>query len=224
MGLRSAVVFASCVLVSLSADVRPVQSELISELYFSEYIEGTSNNKALEIYNGTNGPIDLAMGGYSVQMFANGSPTASLTLNLAGIVAPGDVFVVAQSSASAGILAEADQTTGIAWFNGDDTVVLRKGTEMVDVIGQIGFDPGIEWGTGLASTADNTLRRRSTVLKGDTNGYDEFNPLMEWEGFATDSFGGLGTHTTVPVPPSVYLLGAGILCLGSWRKRLSSKK
>ena len=30
------------------------------ELFFSEYIEGTSNNKALEIYNGTGAAIDLA--------------------------------------------------------------------------------------------------------------------------------------------------------------------
>ena len=31
-----------------------------TELYFSEYIEGSSNNKALEIYNGTGATVDLA--------------------------------------------------------------------------------------------------------------------------------------------------------------------
>ena len=46
-----------------------------NDLFFSEYVEGSSNNKALEIYNGTAAPIDLATGGYSVQMFFNGNST-----------------------------------------------------------------------------------------------------------------------------------------------------
>ncbi|MGH3040277.1 MAG: hypothetical protein ACRDNG_00790, partial [Gaiellaceae bacterium] len=39
-----------------------------TELFFSEYIEGTSNNKALEIYNGTGAPYVLAAIGYAFQM------------------------------------------------------------------------------------------------------------------------------------------------------------
>jgi predicted extracellular nuclease len=166
-----------------------------AELFFSEYIEGSSNNKALEIYNGTGSAIDLAAGGYSVQMFFNGSTSAGLTINLTGTVASGDVYVVAQSTAAATILAQADQTNGAGWFNGDDAVVLRKGTTVIDAFGQVGFDPGTEWGTGLASTADNTLRRKADVCAGDTNGSDVFNPSTEWDGFATDAFDGLGAHT-----------------------------
>ena len=93
------------------------------------------------------------------------------------------------------ILAQADQTNGSGWFNGDDAVVLRKGTTDIDVIGQIGFDPGTEWGSGLTSTADNTLRRNSTICAGDPNGADAFDPALEWEGFATNTFDGLGAHT-----------------------------
>jgi predicted extracellular nuclease len=146
-----------------------------TDLFFSEYIEGSGNNKALEIFNGTGAPIDLAAGGYSVQMFFNGSATAGLTINLTGTVANGDVFVLAQSSASAAILAAADQTNGAGWFNGDDAVVLRKGSTVLDAIGQAGFDPGAEWGSGLTSTADNTLRRKTTVETGDANGADAFD-------------------------------------------------
>jgi len=98
-----------------------------TDLFFSEYIEGSSNNKALEIYNGTGAPIDLAAGGYVVQMYFNGSTSAGLTISLTGTVAPGDVFVLAQSSADSAILAQADQTNGAGWFNGNDAVVLRKG-------------------------------------------------------------------------------------------------
>ena len=165
-----------------------------AELFFSEYVEGSSNNKALEIYNGTTAAVDLGAGSYNVQMFFNGNPAAGLTINLAGSVAPGDVFVVAHSSAAAAILAQADQTNGAGWFNGDDAVVLRKGATVVDVIGQIGFDPGTEWGSGLTSTADNTLRRKSSVSAGDPNGSDAFDPALEWNGFATDTFDGLGAH------------------------------
>lgn len=166
-----------------------------SELFFSEYIEGSSNNKALEIYNGTGAAVDLAAGGYNVQMFFNGNASAGLTINLTGTVADGDVFVLAQSSASADILAQADQTNGAGWFNGDDAVVLRKGTTVIDSIGQVGFDPGTEWGSGLTSTADNTLRRKSSICEGDTVPNDVFDPAAEWDGFATNTFDGLGSHT-----------------------------
>ena len=65
---------------------------------------------------------------------------------------------------------------------------------MIDVIGQVGFDPGLEWGTGLVSTADNTLRRQGTVAGGDANGGDAFDPSIEWRGFAQNTFDGLGSH------------------------------
>lgn len=165
------------------------------DLFLSEYIEGSSNNKALEIYNGTGSAVDLAGGGYNVQMFFNGSATAGLTINLTGTVADGDVFVLAQSSANAAILAQADQTNGSGWFNGDDAVVLRKGTTVLDVVGQIGFDPGTEWGSGLTSTADNTLARAATVCAGDPDGSNVFDPAVEWVGSATDTVTGLGAHT-----------------------------
>jgi predicted extracellular nuclease len=169
-----------------------------TELFFSEYVEGSSNNKALEIYNGTDAPINLADGGYNIQMFFNGNPAGALVINLTGSVAPGDVYVVAQSLAGPAILAQADQTNGSGWFNGDDAVALRKGTAFLDVIGQAGFDPGSEWGSSLTSTADNTLRRKAAIEAGDTNSADAFDPSIEWDGFATDTFNGLGAHPGVP--------------------------
>jgi uncharacterized protein len=176
-----------------------------TELFFSEYIEGSSNNKALEIYNGTGSAVDLAAGAYNVQMFFNGNPVSTLTINLTGTVASGDVFVLAQSAANATILAQADQTNGSGWFNGDDAVVLRKGTAIIDSIGQAGVDPGSEWGSGLTSTADNTLRRKTGIEAGDTNATDAFDPAVEWLGFATDTFDGLGCpdigSCAAPPPP-----------------------
>jgi predicted extracellular nuclease len=165
-----------------------------TDLFFSEYIEGTSNNKALEIYNGTGASVDL--GSYVLRQYSNGSATAGLIVTLSGTLAPGDVFVFAHASANASIIAQADRTTTSGLFNGNDAVALWKGTSLVDVIGQIGFDPGTEWGSGLTSTADNTLRRKASVIAGDTNGGDAFDPSVEWDGYATDTFDGLGSHTT----------------------------
>lgn len=175
----------------------------MADLFFSEYVEGSSNNKALEIYNGTGAAIDLAGSGYTVQQYFNGSNTPGLTINLNGTVANSDVFVLAQSNASSTILSQAEQTNGAGWFNGDDAVVLRKGGVIVDAIAQIGVDPGTEWGSGLTSTADNTLRRKSSVTTGDTNATDAFDPSMQWDGFATDTFDGLGSYgsSTGGTPP-----------------------
>ena len=176
-------------------------------LFFSEYVEGSSNNKALEIYNSTDAAIDLAADSYVVQMYFNGSTTPGLTISLTGTVAIGDVFVLAQSNANAAILAQADQTSAASWFNGDDAIVLRRGGAtgtIIDVIGQVGVDPGTEWGSGLISTADNTLRRKSSVTTGDTIENNAFDPSIEWDGFATDTFDDLGRYTRSdnPTPTS----------------------
>lgn len=170
------------------------------DLFFSEFIEGSSNNKALEIYNGTGVAVDLASGGYVVQMYFNGSTTAGLTINLTGTIAPNDVFVLAPNATNlnADIRSQADLLTpSTSWFNGDDAIVLRKGGvdgAIVDSIGQIGFDPGTEWGSELTSTQDNTLRRQASVTVGDTDPFDAFDPTVEWNGFATDTFDNLGSY------------------------------
>jgi len=197
-GRRRTIALAATALVVsglplLAPSAAPVQAQTTG-LLFSEYIEGSSNNKALEIYNGTGEDVDLTASAYSVQMFFNGSPTAGLTVNLTGTVATGDVFVLAQAMANETIRAQADQTNGSGWFNGDDAIALRQGTTVLDVIGQIGSDPGTEWGTGLTSTADNTLQRLASVCSGDTNGADAFDPAVQWTGLATDTFDGLGAH------------------------------
>ena len=165
-----------------------------TELFVSEYVEGSSNNKALELFNGTGATVTLT-GSYDVQIFANGSPTATATIPLTGSLPSGDVFVLARSTAVTAVLAVADQTTTNFLFSGNDAVALRRDGTIVDVLGQIGVDPGSEWGSGDASTLDNTLRRKPTIESGDVNGADAFVPSLEWNGFALDSFDGLGSHS-----------------------------
>ncbi len=174
-----------------------MQPESISaqptELFFSEYVEGSSNNKVLEIYNGTGSTVDLNT--YTIEIYFNGSTSAGATISLSGNLASGDVFVIANSSADASVLAIADMTSGSMSFNGDDAIVLKNGSTVVDSIGQVGFDPGSEWGSGDTSTRDNTIRRMDTVCQGDTVVDDTFDPAIEWVGYPQDTFDGLGTHT-----------------------------
>jgi predicted extracellular nuclease len=165
-----------------------------TDLFFSEYIEGTSNNKALEIFNDTDSTVNLLAAGYDVLMCFNGNPVCTLDIDLTGSVADNDVYVLAQAGASPAILNQADQTNGAGWFNGDDAVLLRKAGVVIDSIGVRGTDPGTEWGTGLTSTLDNTLRRKSGITAGDPNDTDPFDPAAQWDGFATDTFDGLGFH------------------------------
>ena len=166
-----------------------------TELFFSEYIEGSGNSKALEIYNGTGATVDLNANGYSVFFSFNGG-TSTRTIPLTGSVATDDVYVIAQATADAAILAQADQTdTSTSWFNGDDFIALRKGGTTVDSIGVLNVDPGTEWGVGDTSTADNTIRRKPTIESGETNETNGFNPADEWNGFPLNTFDGLGAHS-----------------------------
>ncbi len=163
-----------------------------ADLYFSEYVEGSSNNKALEIYNSSNTAVNL--GNYKVEMYFNGSNSAGLTIPLSGSIPAQGVFVLAHGSANATVLATANQTNSAGWYNGDDAVVLKNGSTIIDSIGQVGIDPGTEWGTGLISTADNTLRRKTSITTGDINVGNAFDPSSEWEGYAQDTFDHLGTY------------------------------
>ncbi|MEV1108581.1 lamin tail domain-containing protein [Micromonospora sp. NPDC049751] len=194
-----------------------------TDLFISEYVEGSSNNKAIELFNGTGAPVDLTAGGYQLQLYFNGSTTAT-TIALTGTVAAGDAFVFASASAGAAILAQADQSTGASLFNGDDAIVLRRGTTVLDSIGQVGVDPGTEWGSGTTSTADNTLRRLPSVTAGDTDPSDAFDPAAQWAGFPVDTFDGLGSHSVdgggpVDVPATVTCGGPLVTASGTAASR-----
>src|SRR5688572_6065160 len=70
-----------------------------TELLFSEYVEGSGFNKAVEIFNGTGAPVDLAAGGYTLELYSNGAAAPSQTVALGGTIAGGDVFVVSRADA-----------------------------------------------------------------------------------------------------------------------------
>ena len=133
-----------------------------NEIFISEYIEGWSNNKAVEIYNPTNNAVDLS--GYRLERYSNGATSAANNqkLDLVGIMPALSVYVVVldkrdpdgtgqeapvwdelQEKADV-FLCPLYDTNNALYFNGNDALVLRKitGNVVVDVFGKIGQDPG----------------------------------------------------------------------------------
>lgn len=161
-------------------------------LLFSEYIEGSGNNKALEIYNAGGSAADLSS--YEIRYYFNGSTEPGLTIELGGVLDGGETYVLVHASADPALLDAADQTTGGGWYNGDDAVVLMSGGTVVDAIGQVGEDPGEAWMAGSITTRDATLRRAATVCTGDAEATDPFDVSSGWVGFEQGTFDGLGAH------------------------------
>lgn len=168
-------------------------SASLGSLLFSEYIEGSSNNKALEIANLTGGTVDLT--DYKIEIYSNGNSSPNSTYVLNQSVAANDVYVIANSNASMQVTDAADALWGGLNFNGDDAVVLKDNQdEILDVFGQVGTDPGSQWGSGETGTQNNTLRRQSAITVGDTETTDAFDPAVEWQGFGQDAFDDLGSY------------------------------
>ncbi|MFO0618230.1 MAG: lamin tail domain-containing protein [Polyangiaceae bacterium] len=157
--------------------------------FFSEYVEGSSNNKALEIFNGGNAPLDLA--DCEIDRYQNGSTTALAPIALDPVMLqPGQVFVICHSSFAQPLLC--DQTSGSVQHTGNDVVELVCGGVVKDAIGKVGEDA--VWGTGAVTTQDATLRRKCSVTVGDTNATDAFDPTAEWDGFPVDTYSDLGKY------------------------------
>ncbi|MBN2796933.1 MAG: chitobiase/beta-hexosaminidase C-terminal domain-containing protein [Clostridia bacterium] len=163
-----------------------------TDLIISEYLEGGSNNKALELYNGTSSPIDMT--GYKLVLFSNGSDKPGNTMNLEGTLASGACYVIYHASSIQAIKNVGNQDSTVCYFNGDDTIVLYKGETIIDSIGKFGFDPGSEFKNNGVSTANMTLVRKLSVKQGDTNINDEFDPSVEWDAYPQDTVEYLGSY------------------------------
>jgi type VI protein secretion system component Hcp len=160
-------------------------------LIISEIIEGSGRNRAIEICNVADGPLDLSQ--FDLEIYHDGATDPSRVLSMAGMLAEGETFVLAHRRADEALLSAADATAGGMSWNGDDAIVLREAATgaVVDGFGQVGTDPGREWDGG---GVNETLRRDPDVASGDTDPLDGFDAALEWETFARDDFSGLGAH------------------------------
>ena len=172
-------------------------SLVTSDLIISEYLEGSGNNKYIEIYNGTSGIINTNL--YQLVLYSNGSLTPTTTTNLPSFsLAPGSVRVYKNSLAP--VIAGAVNNNSVN-FNGNDAIVLRKiaGAIDVDIFGRIGEDPGTNGWTaaGGYQTKDKTLIRKSSVTSGITVNPDSGFPTLatEWDILNVDDVSKLGSHS-----------------------------
>ncbi|MBK8166764.1 MAG: lamin tail domain-containing protein [bacterium] len=165
-----------------------------ADLLISEYVEGSANNKAVEIYNGTADAV--ALGTYTLDRYANGA-TVPYSIALPAInLAPGATHVITHNQADAVLLSRADQVNANLNFNGNDALVLARAGIAVDSVGRVGEDPGTAWTCAGGSTLNHTMRRVSSVCGGDTDPSNAYDPCLGWVFFAVDTFSGVGSHVT----------------------------
>ncbi|GMT46207.1 MAG: hypothetical protein IEMM0006_2039 [bacterium] len=183
-------------------------------LYFSEYIEGSGNNKALEIYNPTDHTVNL--GNYMIASSYNGNNFGTDSASLyyfphGAVLKSGAVFVLANSGASSDILKVTNDTLAgdagghVVSFTGNDArVLIRKLSNSdwawLDVIGNGGQDPGTGWDVAgvAAATKGHTLLRKASVKMGTSDwgtsaGSDSAN--SQWIVKPKNYFANLGKPT-----------------------------
>lgn len=174
-------------------------------IFFSEYAEGSSNNKYLEIYNNSDQTIDLTE--YAFPNVSNAPTTVGEyeywnTFDAGSTIEPYGIFVIAHPSADETILAEADMTSFVYFSNGDDGFKLVHGTEdsftVLDEIGDWQGDPGSGWDVAGVSqgTKDHTLVRKSSVQNGNTwaNSAGTNADDSEWIVYDQNTWTYLGAH------------------------------
>ena len=180
-------------------------TQITTDLFISEYIEGSSNNKAIEIYNGTGLTVNLSE--YEIWKIENGGSWSERTLALSGYLAVDSVLVIANPSASSYILDVADITWYFASWNGNDAVGLAKNISsvmtLIDAIGEEGTDPGTGWNVAgvTNATLNHTLVRKSTVTVGNTDWTSSAGTNTtdsEWIVHDQDTFENLGFHIAGP--------------------------
>ncbi|CDQ19195.1 FN3 associated domain-containing protein [Halobacillus karajensis] len=174
-------------LLGLSYIVVPTSSakaEGMDDLIISEYVEGSSYNKALEIYNGTGESVDLS--DYTMELYTNGNTNPQYTFPMSGELSDGEVYVLTHSSAGDELQAIVDVNSTVTNFNGDDVVVLKNDNGAVDSIGQIGATE--EFGKDL------TLVRKAEVITGDRDPENAFQVREEWDTYNKDTFEYLGSY------------------------------
>jgi len=180
---------------------------LSENLFFSEYAEGSSNHKYLEIYNASEEIIDLTE--YAFPNSTNGANEDGVydywnSFDEGASVAPGDVFVICHPAADEVIQSYCDQTHTYL-SNGNDGFCLISGSEddfmILDCIGTWDSeDPGNGWDVGGINdaTKDHTLVRKQEILNGNYGDWDlsagTNSDNSEWIVLEQNTWDYLGTH------------------------------
>ncbi|GLP95068.1 endonuclease [Paraferrimonas sedimenticola] len=161
-------------------------------LVITEYIEGSSDNKAVELSNVGDSPLDLDAAEYKLVLFSNGATEPGNTEVLSGTLAAGESIVFHNSKASDDFKVGTAST--VTWFNGDDALVLYKDDVVIDRFGKLGeklvwTDPS----NPDFSSQNKTLRRKNGIKVGETDASAPFpGDDNQWVAFEINTYDGLG--------------------------------
>lgn len=213
-GLPAGDILSDGVCASLSTNyITIIKQECVvvdgcSDMFFSEYLEGSSFNKAVELYNPTNLILNLAE--YEIRLYSNAAIVPSTIDVLEGTLGPGETYVLINDQAAQAIQNQADATSGVTFFNGNDALELVHNGVVIDVIGLVGDDPaGDFWVVGDGGTNEHTLVRKVDITEGTT---DWAIGATQWDVYNQDNTTFLGSHTAYPCAqtPQVNLSNSGL--------------
>ena len=161
-----------------------------SDLFISEYSEGSSYNKYIEIFNGTGKDIDLS--NYTLKLFNHSATPAQYEFSLNGLLKDGDTYVVYNGAANTTIKNSGDAFNQVISFNGNDPIALFKHDVLIDIVGDLStpVSEGFDAGGVLLATKDNTIIRKSNVFGPNDNWTPD-----EWEVLGFEVYDDLKTHS-----------------------------
>jgi PKD repeat protein len=164
------------------------------ELFISEYVEGTVNNKAIEIYNPNNFTVPLS--GYQLAVYNNGASVPLGYISLSGAIAAHDVYVVSHPSATeTGITLNSNQSSTLLNFTGNDAIGLIKNSVVVDKIGVIAQDS--LWLVGGVTWQDQTFVRN---FSNSAPGTFWATTRLNYSPIGAFVYSGLGNHISACNP------------------------
>lgn len=190
--------------------------EPVLDVLISEYVEGSSNNRAIELYNPNSVPIDLS--NFVIKQSYNGegwgiregTEMQEYILPLSGMLGAGDTYVIYNNDAEAAIAAVGNLAlsygTGcdgcrLTAFTGNDAIGLFKvegeDLTLIDVVGVELESTAWDVAGTSAATQDYTLVRKSNVIKGNTNWAASAGTNAddsEWLVYPLNTFDYLGSH------------------------------
>lgn len=183
-------------ILSLSLILAGCSFPAYAQLMFSQYIDGNSNKKGLEIYNPDNSVVNL--NDYEIRQFNNGNTTHNLAVTLEGTLKSKARYVLGHSALKTELGAGVNQVANLT-FNGDDALVLYYKGTAIDRFGRIGERPVKGWGVSTFSIGNSFKRIQNSNNASQVDPTSEFNLDQAWQAWTDrNAFSSYLSATTSP--------------------------